>query len=62
MLKINYITYMSSLNILVGDSHIKDVNTFLRFLAEVRKFNNEIILYPRQVYYQDRKAWKGLLK
>lgn len=62
MLKDDYISQLSSLKVPAGDTHIEDVNAFLRFLAEARKFNNEIMVYPRQVCYRDRKARKELLK
>lgn len=62
MLKDDYIAHVSSLKVPAGDTHIEDVNAFLRFLAEARKFNNEIMVYPRQVCYRDRKARKELLK
>lgn len=62
MLKDGYIAQLSSLKVPAGDIHIEDVNAFLRFLAEARKFNNEITVYPRQDCYRDRKARKELLK
>lgn len=62
MLKDDYIVHVSLFKVPVGDTHIEDINAFFRFLAEARKFNNEIMVYPQQVCYWDRKAWKKLLK
>lgn len=62
MLKDNYVAHVSSLEVPAGDAHIEDVNAFLRVLAEARRFNNEIMVYPRQVCYRDRKARKELWK
>lgn len=62
MLKDDYIAQLSLLKVPAGDTHIEDVNIFLRFLAEARNFNNKIMVYPWQVCYQDRKARKELLK
>ena len=62
MLKDDYIAYVSSLKVLAGDTHIEDVNVFFWFLAKASKINNEIMVYPQQVCYRDRKARKKLLK
>lgn len=62
MFKDDYIAHVFSLKVPAGDTHIEDVNAFFRFLAEARKINNEIMVYPRQVCYRDRKARKELLK
>lgn len=45
MFKENYITYVFSLKVPVGNTHMKDVNAFFWFLAEVRKIKNQIIVY-----------------
>lgn len=47
MLKDDYVAHVSSLEVPAGDAHIEDVNAFLRVLAEARRFNNQIMVYPR---------------
>lgn len=49
MLKNNYIAHISLFKVLVGNIYIEDINAFFWFLAEARKFNNKIMVYPQQV-------------
>lgn len=62
MLNDDYISHVSSLEVPTGDAHIEDVNAFLRVLAESKRFNNEIMVYPQQICYRDSKARKELWK
>lgn len=62
MLKDDYISHVSSLEVPNGNAHIEGVNAFLQYLADAKEYDNRIMVYPQQVCYRERKARKGLWK
>lgn len=62
MSKEDYVTHVSSLEVPAGNAHIEDVNAFLQILAGANKFDNRIMVYPKQVCYHNREARKELWK